>query len=470
MADFFQTILERPRKKKARIFNFAGLSVGPVASPLNFTFTRASVANIENGDNAYFGTQAAINEARIAKLGTRIGLRVEGATTNRISNPRRVSLWPGAASSGTSTEMAATATMTIAAPGLVTLNSHGLSTGDAIFFTTTGALPTGVTASTQYYVIVNNSNSFWLATSIANAQAGTKITTSGSQSGTHTAVYGQGADGNAYYIALHNINSGGYSKSFTNGAVFMLNTHRYTGSQMVKKNTLDPYQMNLADAAGHTAGGSVLPAGWSRMSLENTSNANGGAFLPADGRVGVIAAGARNYLSDFHQCEEGPVSSFIDGTRAAEVINLPAGNYAPTGRWPIEVPWVADISSTALDAWTVLGIRGNPCIWYLDISNYVEIIATGGSARKVKVVVAGQVEILPTALPTWSVGDLLQIRVTAGNGAPTGAYNLNGAGWVSLGAGSAQPALIFGGIAPQVFGKGTAQQLQGLIPSFIIYS
>ncbi len=79
-----------------------------------------------------------------------------------------------------------TFTVTIAAPGLVTLSAHRLATGDAVVPTTTGALPTGLTAGTTYYVIVNDANSFWLATTLANALAATKITTTGSQSGTHT--------------------------------------------------------------------------------------------------------------------------------------------------------------------------------------------------------------------------------------------------------------------------------------------
>lgn len=81
-----------------------------------------------------------------------------------------------------------TVTITIAAPGVVTLSSHGLATGDSIYLTTSGALPTGLMANTRYWVVKNDANSFWLATSLADALAGTKITTSGSQSGTHTAT------------------------------------------------------------------------------------------------------------------------------------------------------------------------------------------------------------------------------------------------------------------------------------------
>ena len=84
----------------------------------------------------------------------------------------------------------ATVTMTIAAPGVVTWSGHPFVTGNKTYLTTTGALPTGLTASTTYYVVVVNSSTYSLATTYANAIAGTKITTSGSQSGTHTAFAG----------------------------------------------------------------------------------------------------------------------------------------------------------------------------------------------------------------------------------------------------------------------------------------
>lgn len=82
-----------------------------------------------------------------------------------------------------------TFTTTIAAPGVVTLASHAMVTGDQVYLTTTGALPTGLTANTLYYVVYVDANTFNLATSRANAVAGTKITTSGSQSGVHTLKY-----------------------------------------------------------------------------------------------------------------------------------------------------------------------------------------------------------------------------------------------------------------------------------------
>lgn len=73
-------------------------------------------------------------------------------------------------------------TVTIAAPGVVTWNAHGLAAGTKVTLSTTGALPTGLVAGTTYYVVSPATNTF----SLAATRGGSPITTSGSQSGTHT--------------------------------------------------------------------------------------------------------------------------------------------------------------------------------------------------------------------------------------------------------------------------------------------
>lgn len=113
-------------------------------------------------------------------------------STGKVSVPGRTDGTPAA--SGNIGELiesfvsaqTTTVTMTIAAPGVVAWPSHGLKTGATVLFTTTGALPSGITATTNYFAIVVDSGHIQLATTAANALAGTAITTSGSQSGTHT--------------------------------------------------------------------------------------------------------------------------------------------------------------------------------------------------------------------------------------------------------------------------------------------
>ena len=74
--------------------------------------------------------------------------------------------------------------MTIASPCVVSFTAHGLIAGDSVQFTTTGALPTGLSASTDYYVIAAGltANTFQFAATVG----GTAINTTGSQSGVHT--------------------------------------------------------------------------------------------------------------------------------------------------------------------------------------------------------------------------------------------------------------------------------------------
>jgi len=81
--------------------------------------------------------------------------------------------------------VSSTVTITIAAPGVVTWTAHGLSVNDTIRFTTTGALPTGLAINTTYYVKeVLSANTFTVSTSAGGAA----VTTSGTQSGTQTAL------------------------------------------------------------------------------------------------------------------------------------------------------------------------------------------------------------------------------------------------------------------------------------------
>lgn len=87
----------------------------------------------------------------------------------------------------------ATITITIAAPGIISWAAHGFSAGSAFQLATTGALPTGLTAGTTFYVCSGANllaGSFAAATTIANALAGTCITTTGSQSGTQSGLGG----------------------------------------------------------------------------------------------------------------------------------------------------------------------------------------------------------------------------------------------------------------------------------------
>lgn len=88
--------------------------------------------------------------------------------------------------SGAAAAATATITVTIASPGVVTWNAHGRAADDPVYFTTTGALPTGLSVDVIYYVVGASitTNTF----QVSATKGGAAINTSGSQSGTHTGV------------------------------------------------------------------------------------------------------------------------------------------------------------------------------------------------------------------------------------------------------------------------------------------
>lgn len=74
-----------------------------------------------------------------------------------------------------------TFTVTIASPAVVT-TTISLADGTAVSLATSGALPTGLTPGTVYYVVNSTGTTFELAAT----PGGTSITTTGTQSGTHS--------------------------------------------------------------------------------------------------------------------------------------------------------------------------------------------------------------------------------------------------------------------------------------------
>lgn len=67
-------------------------------------------------------------------------------------------------------------------PAVFTLNAHGRSNGDAIVLSTSGALPTGLTVGTVYYIINVAANTF----NVSLTSGGSAVNTSGAGSGTHS--------------------------------------------------------------------------------------------------------------------------------------------------------------------------------------------------------------------------------------------------------------------------------------------
>lgn len=80
---------------------------------------------------------------------------------------------------------ASAATFTAAVTDICTAVAHGYYTGLKVAATTTTTLPAGLSA-TNYYVIRIDADTFKLATSAANALAGTAVDITDTGTGTHT--------------------------------------------------------------------------------------------------------------------------------------------------------------------------------------------------------------------------------------------------------------------------------------------
>jgi hypothetical protein len=130
---------------------------------------RVQISNCAMGGSSVLRSRGGKNFVQMSNIGA-----------NQLSQP----IWCDRSAQ----TMAGPITITIASPGVVSFTGvYAISVGDPVVFGTSGALPTGLTVGTTYYVSeIVTANSFKVATSVVNAYSGTYINTSGSQSGTHT--------------------------------------------------------------------------------------------------------------------------------------------------------------------------------------------------------------------------------------------------------------------------------------------
>jgi hypothetical protein len=177
---------------KAQRGAYTSLTDGATITP---DFTASNQFNLTIGGNRTLGAPSTAVAGQTGVIYIR-----QDATGSRTLAYAWPYVWPNGATGTLSTAgcsldqlvydiqtwNSSTVTITIASPGVVTWTGHGLVTGQRVQLTTTGALPTGLSASTTYFWTTVDANTGKLSTSLANAAAGTYINTSGTQSGTHT--------------------------------------------------------------------------------------------------------------------------------------------------------------------------------------------------------------------------------------------------------------------------------------------
>lgn len=145
--------------------------------PINMNFIETGYLTKDTGSSMFGAVETELCHSEFnyrKKSGTVYRIRAKGTYLQKYNTT--TNLWENLTSG--------TVTMTIASPAVVSQTAHGLKSGTPISFTTTGALPTGVTAGTTYYVIATGltADAFQFSATFAGAA----VNTTGSQSGVHT--------------------------------------------------------------------------------------------------------------------------------------------------------------------------------------------------------------------------------------------------------------------------------------------
>lgn len=170
-----------------------------------------------------------------------------------------------------------------ASPGVVTLNSHGLSNGDALVLSTDGTLPDPLVVGTVYYVVNKDTNTFQLATTVG----GTAIDTTTDGSGNHSMTY--------FYTAVPTTDQWQFGQ-FGNNVV------------AVQSNT-SPQVCNItSDTAFSNLGGSPPTA----------------RYVSVVGRFLVLAGLASN-PTRVHWSDLDDITTWTAGTGFANFVDLPDG-------------------------------------------------------------------------------------------------------------------------------------------------
>jgi hypothetical protein len=211
-----------------------------------------------------------------------------------------------------------TCTISQAAPGIVTVNGHGLIVGDPVSFTTTGALPTGLVANTIYYVTATSlaANTFTVTATLG----GGAITTTTAGSGTHTVH--SGTSYNGLGIAADDFVDN------TQHDLYLLNGDNLSNVRAIRFNM----RAALTVTAGFTTNAYVLRTTVSSIVGTLSSVNNARIFTVNHGPYSGVKSLWFVTTTRIHRCSVSGLTSLASGWISDYMIEIPPGGnttYSP---------------------------------------------------------------------------------------------------------------------------------------------
>lgn len=293
-----------------------------------------------------------------------------------------------------------TVTVTLASPGVFTLNNHGLRLNDTVFLTTTGALPTGLAAGTIYWVTSTSlsANTFTLSTT----PNGAAINTSVSQSGVHTLHSGMSVI-NAGLAMDEPISS-------TEHYIYFLNAENSaTNARLVKYNVRAALTPNSANGATGALSLRTTP-----LSVTGTigQQNNGRLFTVQHGSASGIKSVYFATTTRIYRCTESNILDNSSTFISDQMLEIPPGGLSNAAYGQTAGMAAVEYSST-LDRLLIPTSLGRLCTYSAQYNTsgtlpFERIFGTNVNRYKLSITPAGTVDgLFPQATSTiWSEGGL----------------------------------------------------------------
>lgn len=221
--------------------------------------------------------------------------------------------WPFLHRDRTLTSVAAVSVCTAAADDIVTTTGDNIltDTGTEVTFTTTDTLPAGLSLLTTYYMIYQSATTFKVATSLANAIAGTAVDITGTGTGTHTANVSN----------VTNFQALPYDIDLVESVYVMVGTTRYDPKPAQSREFWDSlnYSVQTSDTPQYWFVSNGKIALWPRQSTD-------GNIIHIHGKIRVPDLNIADYST-------GNIDIVTNGSIAVTGAGSPGWTTPMVGRW-----------------------------------------------------------------------------------------------------------------------------------------